>query len=96
MFREALDLLAPVMCQYRDERWRPLLDAVLALGVKCAFLLGDVANYAALCLDLCSPESSVSEEEKARVAANVIDLLEGRVPKPEPGLSCNDVLYLRT
>ena len=73
------------MQHYRAERWRPLLDAVLSLGVRCAFLLGDAAAYAALCLDLCSPEASVSQQEKTRIAANICRMMEGKVPAAEPG-----------
>lgn len=40
-YREALALLQPVMEHYRREKWRPLLDAVLSLGLKCAYLLAD-------------------------------------------------------
>jgi hypothetical protein len=43
-YREALDLLGPVMQHYRREKWRPLLDAVLALSIKCAYLLVDVGQ----------------------------------------------------
>ena len=43
-FREALELLQPVMEHYRREQWRPLLDAVLSLGLKCAYLLADAAQ----------------------------------------------------
>ena len=43
-YREALELLQPVMEHYRREQWRPLLDAVLSLGLKCAYLLADAAQ----------------------------------------------------
>ncbi len=85
-FREALDLLSPVMRHYRSERWRPLLDAVLSLGVKCAFLAADAASYSALAFDLASPESSAPPQEKARIRANLAKILRGEAPLPEPGM----------
>ena len=49
-YREALELLQPVMEHYRREQWRPLLDAVLSLGLKCAYLLADAAQGLEICL----------------------------------------------
>ena len=43
-YGEALELLQSVMEHYRREQWRPLLDAVLSLGLKCAYLLADAAQ----------------------------------------------------
>ncbi len=86
-YREALNLLLPVMDHYRREKWRPLLDAVLALGIKCAYLLVDVGQYVRLSLDLCSDESMTGEDEKARVVQNVVRLFEKepKAPAAEPG-----------
>ena len=88
-YRQALDLLLPVMDHYRREKWRPLLDAVLSLGMKCAFLLVDVELYVKLSLDLCSENSSLGEEEKTRVMQNLMRLFEDppKVPGAEPGLT---------
>ena len=82
-----MNLLHPVIRHYRQEQWRPLLDAVLALGIKCAFLLGDASEYAKMTLDLASPASSVAKEEKQRLMNNIAGLLgqKGKVPSAEPG-----------
>ncbi|TRY69565.1 hypothetical protein TCAL_07632 [Tigriopus californicus] len=89
-YKESLDLLHEVMNHYRAEGWRPLLDAVLSLAVKCAFLLADVSEYVRLSLDLASVESAVGEDEKARIMQNVANILEEnhpKVPAAEPGLT---------
>ncbi len=85
-YKEALDLLEPVMQHYRSEKWRTLLDAVLSLGMKCAFLQAeDTATYIKLALDLSAKESSVNAQEKSRIMENVAGLFQGRVPSTEPG-----------
>ena len=77
------------MSHYRAERWRPLLDAVLSLGVKCAFLLVDVSEYVRLSLELASAQGSSDQAEKERVMANVLRMFESpvKVPGAEPGES---------
>lgn len=95
-YKEALDLLHEVMNHYRAEGWRPLLDAVLSLAVKCAFLLADMSEYLRLCLDLASFESAVSDDEKNRIMQNVANILEQnhpKVPAAEPGKLFKSVSY---
>lgn len=74
---------------YRAEAWRPLLDAVLLLGLKCAYLLADAGRYLQLALDLCSAaDSTLRPEDRLRVMQNVERLvMKGQGPITEPGES---------
>ena len=89
-YEEAMDILRPVIEQYRIEGWRTLLDAVLALAVKCSYLRADIAEYLRLTLDLTSADSTLDLEEKTRMLTNIVRLFDPdgpKVPSAEPGLT---------
>ena len=44
---EALELLKPIVSQYRKDGWKILLKAALHLALKCAFLEAAVSDYVA-------------------------------------------------
>ena len=49
---EALELLKPIVTQYRKDGWKILLKAALHLALKCAFLEAAVPDYVAFGLEL--------------------------------------------
>jgi hypothetical protein len=51
-YSQALDLLKPIVEQYRRQGWAVLLNAALALAIKCAFLTASVEDYVAFGLEL--------------------------------------------
>ena len=51
-YEEALHLLRPVIVQYRQDKWNALLNAVLLLALKCAFLVGSISDYLAFSIEL--------------------------------------------
>ena len=51
---EALELLKPIVNQYRKESWSILLKAALKLALKCAYLVAAVPEYVAYALELSS------------------------------------------
>ena len=98
-YREALDLLRPVIIQYRQEKWHALLSAVLSLGLKCAFLVASISDYVAFALELAHissqdkgiafPSKQQIEDTK-RIMTNVCNLFHNerpKIPSTEPGLN---------
>ena len=85
---EALELLKPIVNQYRKESWSILLKAALKLALKCAYLVAAVPEYVAYALELSSNDIIEDDEEKCRVFSNVCRLLEtpAKIPSAEPGI----------
>ena len=86
---EALELLKPIVNQYRKESWSILLKAALKLALKCAYLVAAVPEYVAYALELSSNDIIEDDEEKCRVFSNVCRLLEtpAKIPSAEPGIN---------
>ena len=97
-YEEALDLLRPVIIQYRKEKWNALLSAVLSLALKCAFLVVSVSDYVAFGLELAYITSYEANktiqpkqiEERERIMNNICNLFHStrpKIPSTEPGLN---------
>ena len=86
---EALELLKPIVTQYRKDGWKILLKAALHLALKCAFLEAAIPDYVAFGLELAANESAEEPEEKHRIMTNICRLLEApaKLPSAEPGLT---------
>lgn len=99
-YRQALDLLRPIVGQYRRQGWSVLLNAGLSLGLKCAFLTASVEDYITFGLELAKKieKRSMSKEEcdeKHRIMSNIARIFQnnGQIPSAEPGktfLVCYD------
>ncbi len=91
---EALDLLRPIVSQYRKDGWDVLLRACLNLALKCAYLVAASSDYVAFCIELasCPPASASSfeadKEEQVRVMSNLCRILDSppKIPSAEPGM----------
>ena len=85
--QEALELLKPIVNQYRKESWNILLKAALHLALKCAFLVAAVPEYVAFGLELASGSIPETDEEKKRIMGNICRLLDvpPKLPSAEPG-----------
>ena len=98
-YKEALDLLRPVIIQYRQEKWNALLSAVLSLGLKCAFLVVSISDYIAFALELAfittqdnkkTVQGNQQVEETKRIMNNICNLFHierPKIPATEPGLN---------
>ena len=98
-YNEALDLLRPVIIQYRQEKWNALLIAVLSLALKCAFLVVSVSDYLAFALELAcisnnqknkATGNQEQNEETKRIMNNICNLFHydrPKIPATEPGLN---------
>ena len=93
-YRQALDLLKPIVEQYRRQGWKILLNAALSLSMKCAFLTASVEDYVAFGLELAKRSdkkgpaaTKEEEEEKHRILLNIskIFMTNGQIPSAEPG-----------
>lgn len=84
---KALTLLNHVMWDYRSEKWWSLLLSASVLGLKCAFNTAAITEYFALALEHMGKKMSTADEEKKRVHNNLLRLLSGVAPEPEPGTS---------
>ena len=84
---EALQLLKPIVAQYRKDGWKILLKAALQLALKCAYLVASVSDYIAFGLELASNSTSDDLEEKSRIIGNISRLFESppKIPSAEPG-----------
>ncbi len=93
-YRQALDLLRPIVGQYRRQGWSVLLNAGLSLGLKCAFLTASVEDYVTFGLELAKKiekRAMTKEEcdEKHRIMSNISKIFQnnGQIPSAEPGNS---------
>ena len=91
-YRQALDLLKPIVDQYRRQGWSVLLNAALSLSMKCAFLTASVEDYVAFGLELAKKSDKKSstkeeEDEKLRIFSNISKIFaaNGQIPSAEPG-----------
>ena len=84
---EALELLRPIVTQYRKDSWKLLLKAALYLALKSAYLVASVSDYVAFGLELASNATLEEPDEKCRIMGNICRLLEvpPKLPSAEPG-----------
>uniref|UniRef100_A0A3Q2DCW3 Trafficking protein particle complex subunit 11 n=1 Tax=Cyprinodon variegatus TaxID=28743 RepID=A0A3Q2DCW3_CYPVA len=75
-------LLDYVMCDYRTERWWPLLTAILTTALRCAYLMASVKDYIIYCMELLG-RSTLKEEQKSRIEKNLFKVLMNKVPEAE-------------
>ncbi|XP_025086483.1 trafficking protein particle complex subunit 11-like isoform X1 [Pomacea canaliculata] len=85
-YGKALMLLNKVMWDYRAERWWPLLTAILETSLKCAYLTARVQEYVSNCMELIGEHSQCTQDKKARIQLNLIQVLSHETPSSEPGL----------
>lgn len=84
-YSRALALLSRVTWEYRHERWWSLLTSVLVTQLKCAYLTASIGEYIMACLELVGRYTENSAEEKQRIYSNLLRVLSGLQPDPEPG-----------
>lgn len=84
---KALTLLNHVMWDYRSEKWWSLLSSASTLALHCAYNTAAITEYFGLALELMGTRLTVSADEKKRVHDNLIRLLNGHAPEPEPKTS---------
>uniref|UniRef100_A0A3Q2EE88 Trafficking protein particle complex subunit 11 n=1 Tax=Cyprinodon variegatus TaxID=28743 RepID=A0A3Q2EE88_CYPVA len=82
-YTKALKLLDYVMCDYRTERWWPLLTAILTTALRCAYLMASVKDYIIYCMELLGRASTLKEEQKSRIEKNLFKVLMNKVPEAE-------------
>uniref|UniRef100_A0A3P9QHC4 Trafficking protein particle complex subunit 11 n=1 Tax=Poecilia reticulata TaxID=8081 RepID=A0A3P9QHC4_POERE len=82
-YTKALKLLDYVMCDYRTERWWPLLTAILTTALHCAYLMASVKDYVIYCMELLGRASTLKEEQKSRIEKNLFKVLTNDVPEAE-------------
>ncbi|KAK5622436.1 Trafficking protein particle complex subunit 11, partial [Crenichthys baileyi] len=82
-YTKALKLLDYVMCDYRTERWWPLLTAILTTALRCAYLMANVKDYIIYCMELLGRASTLKEEQKSRIEKNLFKVLMNKVPEAE-------------
>ncbi|XP_013379073.1 trafficking protein particle complex subunit 11-like [Lingula anatina] len=90
-YTNALSLLSRVTYDYRVEHWWLLLTNILITSLRCAYLVGNVEEYVALCLELISKYIPLSKEEKTRIQMNLIRVMSSDPPEPEPGCDADCV-----
>nr|XP_053631823.1 trafficking protein particle complex subunit 11-like [Cherax quadricarinatus] len=73
------------MWDYRSEKWWSLLSSVSALALQCAYNTAAITEYFGLALEFMGTKLMRSEEDKKRVHDNLLKLLNGQSPDPEPG-----------
>ncbi|PWA32492.1 hypothetical protein CCH79_00016673 [Gambusia affinis] len=82
-YTKALKLLDYVMCDYRTERWWPLLTAILTTALHCAYLMASVKDYIIYCMELLGRASTLKEEQKSRIEKNLFKVLMNDIPEAE-------------
>ncbi|MED6251052.1 Trafficking protein particle complex subunit 11 [Ataeniobius toweri] len=82
-YTKALKLLDYVMCDYRTERWWPLLTTILTTALRCAYLMASVKDYIIYCMELLGRASTLKEEQKSRIEKNLFKVLMNKVPEAE-------------
>nr|XP_045621115.1 trafficking protein particle complex subunit 11-like isoform X2 [Procambarus clarkii] len=92
---KALTLLNHVMWDYRSEKWWSLLSSASALALQCAYNTASITEYFGLALEFMGTRLLASPEDKRRVHENLIKLLRGHSPDPEPGTS-SEVITVAT
>ncbi|KAG1672672.1 Trafficking protein particle complex subunit 11 [Nymphon striatum] len=83
-YSRALVLLSKVSWHYRAERWWKLLTGIQQTALKCAYLSANIQGYISLALELTGEYHIISEVEKIRIQNNILNVLERKVPEPEP------------
>jgi len=84
-YEEALDLLRPVIQTYRSGGWNLMLQNVLGLALKCAYLVNSTKDYFEFAMELAT---LLCEEDTVRISVNLGRILKmSGAPDPEPGLT---------
>ena len=84
-YEKAFSIAMCVLGEYRRERWWSLLTAVLDLCLKCAYLVGNVQDYIAICCELIGVNMLKHVDDKADLQNNLFGILQGKVPATREG-----------
>ncbi len=71
-----------MLWDYRKDFWWLPLTSLLQLGLRCAYLSGRPAEYFTYAVELCSPDTIRSAEEKAQLFDNLTGILQKKIPPP--------------
>uniref|UniRef100_A0A915JP50 Trafficking protein particle complex subunit 11 n=1 Tax=Romanomermis culicivorax TaxID=13658 RepID=A0A915JP50_ROMCU len=79
-YEKALQMLDPVVWEYRLEKWFPLLEYASIFALKCAFMIANLKAYVSIALELCAPHLKICDEKKLLIQNNLLKILNGRSP----------------
>lgn len=69
---------------YRQtDGWSGSSDSIV-FSDRCAYLIADVQQYVTTAIELTGKHSTVSDEDKTRIQMNLIRVVSGEAPEPEP------------
>ncbi|KAL1915276.1 uncharacterized protein VTP21DRAFT_7552 [Calcarisporiella thermophila] len=77
-YDKAAQFFERIAKSYRKEKWYTILASILHLSVKCARELGRWGHAVELLVELLSEKFLVSEEERANIQNEIIDILRER------------------
>uniref|UniRef100_A0A1B6BYJ1 Trafficking protein particle complex subunit 11 n=1 Tax=Clastoptera arizonana TaxID=38151 RepID=A0A1B6BYJ1_9HEMI len=87
-YGKSLTLLSHMLWDYRNEGWSFLLTNLLNRALCCAYLTASINEYIELALEA---SGRFSQQHKIRVLENLMSVIQGKVPEPEPGLEEEDI-----
>nr|XP_039247855.1 trafficking protein particle complex subunit 11-like [Styela clava] len=83
-YAKASTLFGFTVWDYRGNKWWDVFNRILILTLRCTYLIANVQQYITTCVELLGPDSRVEEKEKTRIQMNLIRVISGKVPDPEP------------
>lgn len=87
-YGKALTLLSHMLWDYRSEAWSRLLSSLLSRALCCAYLTASINDYIDIALEACA---KFSHTRQIQVLDNLLAVIEGKIPEPEPGVPEDDI-----
>ncbi|XP_078045285.1 trafficking protein particle complex subunit 11 gry isoform X2 [Augochlora pura] len=85
-YGKVLTLLMHMLWEYHGERWPVLITNILKNALRAAYLSTSIQDYITLACEALGPSTTFSEDYKAAVYNNVINVLNKKPPNAEPDL----------
>ncbi|XP_076654121.1 trafficking protein particle complex subunit 11 gry isoform X2 [Halictus rubicundus] len=85
-YGKVLTLLMHMLWEYHGERWPVLITNILKNALRAAYLSTSIQDYITLAFEALGPSTTFSEDYKAAVYNNIINILNKKPPNPEPNL----------
>ncbi|XP_076289261.1 trafficking protein particle complex subunit 11 gry isoform X2 [Lasioglossum baleicum] len=85
-YGKVLTLLMHMLWEYHGERWPVIITNILKNALRAAYLSTSIQDYITLAFEVLGPSTTFSEDYKAAVYNNIINILNKKPPNPEPNL----------
>ncbi|XP_031844601.1 trafficking protein particle complex subunit 11 gry isoform X2 [Nomia melanderi] len=82
-YGKVLTLLKHMLWEYHGERWPVLITNILSTALRAAYLSTSIQDYITLAFEALGPSTTFSEDYKAAIYKNIMNILNKKPPSLE-------------